>query len=65
MAGAAPHLAGKREMLYLAKAREEGLIIEPLAREFLVYRAQRHRSHALDATASLVWRHCDGKTSLP
>ena len=52
-------------MLYLPKAREEGLIIEPLDDELLVYDTRSHRSNALNATAAFVWRHCDGKTSLP
>src|SRR5262249_3246244 len=30
----------------------------------LVYDTKRHRSNALNATAALVWRHCDGKTSV-
>jgi len=47
------------------KAREEGLIIEPLDDELLVYDTQSHRSNALNATAAFVWRHCDGKTSIP
>ena len=47
------------------KAREEGLIIEPLDGELLVYDTKSHRSNALNATAALIWRHCDGKTSIP
>ena len=47
------------------KAREEGLIIERLDDELLVYDTHSHRSNALNASAAFVWRHCDGKTSLP
>jgi len=47
------------------KAREAGLILEPLDDELLVYDIQSHRSNALNATAAFVWRHCDGKTSIP
>src|SRR5262249_24599694 len=65
MAGAASHVPGRSDMLHLPKAREEGLIIEPLGDELLVYDTRSHRSNALNATAALVWRHCDGKTSLP
>src|SRR5262249_20682339 len=52
-------------MVYLPKARQEGLIVEPLDDELLVYDTPSHRSNALNATAAFVWRHCDGKTSLP
>jgi len=47
------------------KAREEGLIVEPLDDELLVYDTQSYRSHALNPTAAPVWRHCDGRISLP
>src|SRR5262249_29253389 len=40
-------------------------IIEPLDDELLVYDTHSHRSNALNATAAFVWRHCDGKTSIP
>jgi hypothetical protein len=32
--------------------------------ETLVYDRLRHKAHCLNATASLVWRHCDGQTSI-
>ena len=52
-------------MAYLPKAREDDLIVEPLDDELLVYDTKSHRSNALNATAGFVWRHCDGKTSIP
>jgi hypothetical protein len=44
--------------------REEGLFIEELADETLVYDRSRHKVHCLNRTAALVWKHCDGKTSV-
>lgn len=46
------------------KAREEGLVIEELEDELLVYDLDRHKAHCLNSTAVAVWRGCDGKTSV-
>src|SRR4051794_24438190 len=46
------------------KAREEGLLVEELADETMVYDQKRHKAHCLNRTAALVWRHCDGQTSV-
>src|SRR5262249_10708155 len=54
-----------RDMSDFPKAREDGLIIEPLDDELLVYDTKSHRSNALNATAAFVWRLCDGRTSIP
>jgi hypothetical protein len=48
----------------LPAAREEGLIVQELADEVLVYDRERYKAHCLNKTAALVWRHCDGKTSI-
>jgi hypothetical protein len=45
-------------------ARQEGLVVHELQDEVLVYDRQRHRAHSLNQVAALVWRHCDGKTSI-
>ena len=45
-------------------AREEGLIVQELAEEVLVYDRERYKAHCLNHTAALVWRHCDGKTTI-
>ena len=47
----------------LPNARREGLIVEELAGETLVYDLGTHKAHSLNASAALVWRHCDGRTS--
>lgn len=41
-------------------ARKEGLIIQELPDEVLVYDAANDKAHCLNETAALVWKHCDG-----
>ncbi|MDX6501024.1 MAG: hypothetical protein QOG23_4284 [Blastocatellia bacterium] len=47
----------------LPRMRQEGLIIDELPDEVLVYDLDRHKAHCLNQTAALVWRHCDGRTA--
>ncbi len=44
-------------------ARTEELVVEQLPDETLVYDLKRHRAHCLNCTSSLVWQHCDGRTT--
>ncbi len=46
------------------RARTEGLVIQELPDEVLVYDRDRDKAHCLNQTAALVWRYCDGKTSV-
>src|SRR5206468_7705813 len=46
-------------------AREKGLLTCEVADELLVYDLDRYRAHCLNSTAALVWRQCDGRTSVP
>jgi hypothetical protein len=46
------------------QARDEGLVVHELADEVLVYDLERHRSHCLNHTAALIWRRCDGRTTV-
>ena len=46
---------------FAPKARQEGLIVQQLADEVLVYDQERFKAHCLNRTAALVWKHCDGK----
>ncbi len=48
----------------LPRARQDGLVIRELADETLVYDLERHKAHCLNQTAALIWRHCDGRTSM-
>jgi hypothetical protein len=43
-------------------ARKKGLIVQELEDETLVYDLESHRASCLNRAASLVWRHCDGRT---
>jgi hypothetical protein len=47
------------------RARQADLIVTEVADEVLVYDEQRHRAHALNSSAARVWRHCDGRTTVP
>jgi hypothetical protein len=42
------------------EARTEGLLVQPIGDEAVVYDQRRERVHALDATAYRVWTACDG-----
>src|SRR6266446_6424055 len=44
-------------------ARKEGLVIQELPEEVLVYDLDRDRAHCLNETAAFVWQRCDGRTS--
>jgi hypothetical protein len=46
------------------QAREAELLVHDLTDETLVYDLTRHQAHSLNRTATLVWRHCDGRTTV-
>jgi hypothetical protein len=48
----------------MPRARKEGLLVEELPHEMLVYDLERHKAHCLNPTAALVWKNCDGRTSV-
>ena len=45
----------------LPVARTEGLHVEKLTDEVMVYDVARHKAHCLSPAAASVWRHCDGQ----
>ena len=49
---------------FLPEARSEGLIVRELADELLVYDLSSNKAHCLNQTAALVWRHCNGRTTI-
>ena len=51
-------------MKQFPKARKEKLIVQGFKDELLIYDRKRHKAHCLNRTAALVWRHCDGRTSV-
>lgn len=46
-------------------ARKDGLVVEELPDEVLIYDENRHKAHCLNQTAAIVWKHCDGRTTIP
>lgn len=42
------------------QAREDGLVVQELADETLVYDLRNHQAHCLNRAARAVWRLCDG-----
>ena len=45
-------------------ARSAGLVVQDVPDEVLVYDIEKNKAHCLNKTAALVWRSCDGKTSV-
>jgi Coenzyme PQQ synthesis protein D (PqqD) len=45
-------------------ARKEGLVIQDMADEVLVYDLTTNKAHCLNQTAAAVWKSCDGKRSV-
>lgn len=50
---------------HFPQMRKQGLVIDDLPDEVLVYDLERDQAHCLNRTAALVWRCCDGSTSAP
>lgn len=46
------------------QARVDGLIVQELPGELLIYDQTRNKAHCLNRTAASVWRACDGRTPL-
>jgi hypothetical protein len=44
-------------------ARKQGLVIQELPGEVLVYDLDRDRAHCLNETAAFVWQRCDGRNT--
>jgi hypothetical protein len=48
----------------LPMARQQNLSVKEMAEETLVYDLEHKKVHSLNRTAALVWKHCDGQTSV-
>ena len=46
------------------QARTDGLVVRELPDEVLVYDTESHEAHCLNATAALVWRRCNGSSTV-
>jgi Coenzyme PQQ synthesis protein D (PqqD) len=46
------------------RARKEGIIVQDLTGELLIYDLDRHTAHCLNESAALIWKRCDGRTSV-
>jgi hypothetical protein len=48
----------------MPQAREDDLVIEEFGDELLIYDTKKQAAHSLGATATSVWRACDGATDM-
>ena len=48
-----------------ALARQEDIVVKEMPGEVLVYDLRQHKAHCLNQTATFIWNHCDGQTSVP
>jgi hypothetical protein len=46
------------------RARSEGLVVQVLSDEVLIYDLERDKAHCLNQTAAIVWKNCDGSSSV-
>ena len=51
-------------MKQFPKSRKEKLVVRGFKDEILIYDKVRHKAHCLNGTAALVWKLCDGRTSV-
>lgn len=49
--------------LRLPIARKEGLVVQEMPDEILVYDLESNKAYCLNQTAALVWKFCNGKNS--
>ena len=54
----------KKESSHLPRARSEGLVVEELTDELLVYDLERNKAHCLNLTAAAVWKQCNGRRTV-
>jgi len=46
------------------EARREGLLVQELGGEVVVYDQEQHKAHRLDSVAATVWQNCDGRRDI-
>ena len=45
-------------------ARREGIIVQEMPDEVLIYNLQTNKAHCLNKTAAAVWQNCDGNNTV-
>jgi hypothetical protein len=45
-------------------ARKEGMVIQEMPNEVLVYDLETNKAHCLNQTAATIWKSCDGSNSV-
>ncbi|MBA3352846.1 MAG: PqqD family protein, partial [Blastocatellia bacterium] len=45
-------------------ARKNGLVVQEVPDEVLVYDLETNKAHCLNQSAAMIWRSCDGKNSV-
>src|SRR6185503_20433159 len=48
----------------MPRARKDGLVVREMAGELLVYDRQTNKAHSLNQTAALIWKRCDGNSTI-
>lgn len=56
-------ISGNKQNSYPVAAGGE-LVVQELKDETLIYNLTNHKAYCLNATASFVWKRCDGETSV-
>ena len=46
------------------RKRRDGLVVQELPEETLVYDLERHKAHCLEAASAAVWEACDGRRTV-
>ena len=45
-------------------ARKNGLVIQEMSSEVLVYDLETNKAHCLNKSAAIIWKNCDGNNSI-
>jgi hypothetical protein len=49
----------------LPESRKDGLLLQEVGDELVIYDQMSHHVHRLNQTAAFIWRHCDGHRDVP
>src|SRR5712692_5533386 len=53
-----------KDIALLPRTRTDNLVIRELDDETLIFDMERDEAHCLNQTAALVWKYCDGRTTV-